>query len=440
MNVLIKRMPHLKQNQISLSDSFLSQVANPRRTILKVGAWKKEVEVIFDSDLSNDTICLSTKLELPFILPDSISFEMKIHDGEINLGPVIAFVAFKSMNGMKKKLLPKYEAYFQNYQEIKGLIFICAANSFSTKTKTVKGYYYSPAPLTKSPWHYGVFPYPGAIYRRKTIPRRISRHISRTIGDRMFNTELFNKWDLWQTLSPYPELREHLPHTIKVETSGDLEKVLDTFDKVYLKRVNGLRGEGLLRGRKIKEGYRFMNRFNKIVHVKSKEGLSDFIHNTLSGQQYIAQQAVPLTYNERKVDFRVIMQKDYSKQWNCSAIIARLGRKGGIATNFTSSGYVLPGEKALCEIFNLTEEEASLKVQNISDICKKACEMIDKSLGHYGDVGIDVIIDPQQKVWILEINKFHMHSLPLHLKNDSRDLFYKVVTTPFYYAKALADF
>ncbi|UTW69328.1 hypothetical protein KHA80_21040 [Anaerobacillus sp. HL2] len=40
--------------------------------------------------------------------------------------------------------------------------------------------------------------------------------------------------------------------------------------------------------------------------------------------------------------------------------------------------------------------------------------------GNYGDLGVDVIVDINQKVWILEVNKLHDHKYPLYALEDEQ--------------------
>ena len=64
--------------------------------------------------------------------------------------------------------------------------------------------------------------------------------------------------------------------------------------------------------------------------------------------------------------------------------------------------------------------------------------MLDLRKGNYGDLGFDVMIDEQLKIWILEVNKRHYHSVPLWI-NDVQT-YYEVKAKPIKYATALAGF
>lgn len=154
-------------------------------------------------------------------------------------------------------------------------------------------------------------------------------------------------------------------------------------------------------------------------------------------RKYLIQQAIPASFEGRPVDFRVILQKDGSQKWTCSGIIAKIGRLGRINTNNAST--LEPGREALQRIFGLTPEQALEKEKEIIGICTEACQIIEDAYGYYGDVGIDVMVDDNLKVWVLEINKSHQHEMAKRLKKDP-DMYQRVVTRPLEYARVLAGF
>lgn len=87
----------------------------------------------------------------------------------------------------------------------------------------------------------------------------------------------------------------------------------------------------------------------------------------------------------------------------------------------------------------MNEREVFLKEQEMMDLCISACKTLDKCGGNYADLAIDMIIDESLKVWLMDIHQLYDHKLPLYSIQD-RQMYLKVVTTPFEYAKSLAGF
>lgn len=90
-------------------------------------------------------------------------------------------------------------------------------------------------------------------------------------------------------------------------------------------------------------------------------------------------------------------------------------------------------------IFGFSEEKAIEKENEIIHICTEACFLMKQAYGLYGDLGIDVIVDQHNNVWIIEINKLHQHIVAKYQKEDL-EMYNNVVTKPFEYAKSLAGF
>lgn len=413
----------------------------PQRFIFHFGAWKKEVAVKYEDHFPVNAIGLSNSLSNFFDIPQHLPYEISLKGRNLYLGPVIAFITVTNKKNLTIEKLNKSKPYFADYHNIKGLIYICAVNGIDVTSKTIEGFYYDPNSPDDCPWKPGRFPYPSALYRKvAVIEPQIYDSLITTIGDRIFNGYLFNKEELWEWLSPYPALRAHLPHTKKLTSLADLDEMLSLYGTVYLKQVDSYKARGIIKADRTLEGYHFTYRLKGTKIKESTEEAAQFITELTLESNYLIQQAISTTrYDDRTFDFRVIIQKNLDRQWTCPGIIARFGKKGSIATNFLLAGFALPCNEALKLAFKMNDRQAFLKEQEIIEICKKACESLEQCGGHYGDLGVDVIVDSNLKIWILEINKLHDHKYPLYALKDNQ-LYLKVVTTPFYYAKSLAKF
>jgi hypothetical protein len=442
MKWYMKWMPEKKDNMIFLPESIIEErEVIPRRMILQVGIWKQEVEVEIHSGIPENTIGLSSTIKLPFQLPEHLPYEIEMKGRKLHLGPVIAFMTFKEERDITPESLNAYKDYLSSYSDIRGLIYICAANKTYSSAQTIEGYYYDPAAKEdETPWKYGFFPYPDVIYRKIDVKKPVYDRIISKIGENMFNSYLFNKWELWQWLSPYPYLREHLPYTQQLKNVQSLDHMLSLYGAVYLKPIETRNEKRLFKVDQTCGGYCFVDESAGERCFPSQEEAAEFLNGLITHEDYLIQQAVSAKrYGDHRLDFRVILQKNSSKHWNCSGIIARLGDITGITANFDRSGIFLTGKEALRKVFQMNEREVFLKEQEMMDLCISACKTLDKCGGNYADLAIDMIIDESLKVWLMDIHQLHDHKLPLYSIQD-RQMYLKVVTTPFEYAKSLAGF
>jgi hypothetical protein len=442
MKWYIKWVPEKKANMIFLPESIIEErEVIPRRMILQIGIWRWEVEVEISNGIPENTIGLSSAIKMPFELPEHLPYEIEIKGRKLRLGPVIAFMTFREVEDITPESLNAYNDYLSSYSDIGGLIYICAANRIHSSAQTIEGYYYDPASKEdEPPWKYGFFPYPDVIYRKIDVKMPVYEQIISKIGENMFNSYLFDKWELWQWLSPSSHLREHLPYTEQLKNVQSLDDMLSLYGSVYLKPIKTKNDNGLFKVDKTSGGYRFVEKSAREKCFHFQEEAAEFLNGLIKQEAYLIQQAVSaMRYENRCFDFKVILQKNRFKHWNCSGIIARFGDKAGITANFGRSRIFLTGKEALRKVFQMNERQVFLKEQEMIELCISACKTLDKCGGNYADLAIDLIIDESLKVWLIDINSLHDHELPLYSLKD-RQMYLKVVTTPFEYAKSLAGF
>lgn len=421
----------------------------PGRISLHFGAWYEYAALEINQEFPRGTIGLPQQWRTRFTIPSHLPYELYRKGSELHVGPVLALFAFQEQRRMTPERMNLFRGYFNNYGAAWGLLYLCAVDGIDARGKTIQGYYYDPDPEKASmPWVAGTFPYPGAAYNRTVMSRGVFDELMRTMGNRLFNsysTGSFNKWELWNRLSPDERLSEHLPSTAQVMGEDDLNGMLDKCRAVYLKPAGGTLSEGVMKVKRTGSGYR-------VLHPNREKGGAATIERliegpeivkewvrTLKNKDYIVQQAIAMKkYKKMPIDFRVMMQKNGSDEWQCSGIFGRFGKRRSIITNFIRSGCLRSGMDSLVKAFGMSKRRAELKLSEMKSIALHICKVFDQ-YGNYGDVGIDLMIDKHHKVWILEVNTLDTyHQFPLHLKD--REHYLRVVAAPFAYAKYLSGF
>ncbi|WHY78272.1 YheC/YheD family protein [Neobacillus sp. WH10] len=412
---------------------------NVSKLIIKIGVWVREMFVRINDELPEDTIGIPIELKQSFTLPEELSYEIVIKNRYLTIGPLIAFLAYRGKKNMSPQKLELFKHRFKNYKKINGLVFICAAKGINPSTKTIEGYYYNPNgknPETR--WIYGVFPYPNTVYKRKLIKGYRYNDLISSIGDRIINSFFFLKADIAKMSQQDKNFQKYFPYTEMLDTEEQLSKLIKHYHVIYIKPSNGRQGIGIYKVTMDLHGnYQFMDRMKKVLCLGKGEQLNKFL-NKCKGKNYIIQQGIESLVNNQQIDFRVYAQKNKMGQWVCQGMIGRLAKKGAVVTNLYFTEKLLPGLEAIKTIFN-TDHAKAIKIQGeIYKQCIAVCEELDKKFGNNGDVAIDVIVDANQRVWILEINKDFGYRSLVKLKN--RKLLRTLYTTPFEYAKTLAGF
>ncbi|ALC92530.1 hypothetical protein AM500_24280 [Bacillus sp. FJAT-18017] len=399
---------------------------------LHIGKWSKKVKIKEVEGLEDQSIGVSRQIDFPFELPD-LSYEISVDDNGIHIGPVIAMIL------TNKKLTPKrlesLKPYFKQYESVNGLAYLARWSDFNWKTQTVKGYCYSPDSQGEPNWVSGTFPLPDVIYKRKNPPNEFEEQLSEKYKGKVFNSYMFNKWEFHDALMESDETRPYILPTCQYTDPHHLLEMLNTHDEIYLKPVKGSLGNGIFQVVNLRSHYEVIFG-NGQKQIAKKEGIEHFCEQMLTRKKYLIQKAVTSKNQSKKVDFRVIMQKDETKEWKCTTIIARYGKPKHIITNDADS--LIIGIEALEKVFQLKHNVAIEKQKEVISICKKVCLQLEAVFGVYGDLGFDVIIDEELKPWVLEANKFHAHTMILDVDEGNMEMYETIVSTPLLYAKSLA--
>lgn len=413
----------------------------PIRAILQVGVFKKEVEVKFTSEMKRGEIGIPRTLYTEFTLPEELDYHIKINGREIKLGPIIAFIPFNRSKILDKEQLDKALEYFYRYNEIGGLIYICNSRSFHFDTLTIEGYAYIPnSDGREGGWKKGIYPIGNAMYKRVDLVKKVYNQLISIMGDTIFNSYFFDKYELWKYVSDCPRLQQHLPETKEYVSAEDTMEFIDKYKVVYLKPLFSSMARGIAFLQKLEENkYLYRVRYKEDQYYNRKE-LIETIERLIEEEQYIIQQGIIIKeYKKRRYDFRVIMQKDDSRKWGCTGIITRFGKEDSHITNFRTDGFAKVGYEGLKLGLSISLKDAFVIEQEIITVCKTMCNYLDNTVGNYGDVGFDVVIDENNHIWILEINKLHDHNYPIFALEDE-EMYYSLVTKPLLYAKTLAGF
>jgi glutathione synthase/RimK-type ligase-like ATP-grasp enzyme len=265
----------------------------------------------------------------------------------------------------------------------------------------------------KGKWISAKIPYPDIIYNRITS-RRIEEQVNvqkklekLTHYHRipMFNERFLDKWQVHEILKQDESISPMLPKTIRF----NLKKVKDLFAHfpcLYLKPTNGSLGGGIIRLSKAHQTYLYQyatpNGTSTRVTSSFLE-LSKILTHRIKKQPYIIQQGLSLiTYDKRPVDFRVLIQKNKEGKWSVTSAVARIANDQQIVSNLARGGTLRKVHELLAELSVLKNKPTSNDIRQTAMRIANAFELHAK--GHFAELGIDLALDTNGRIWLLEIN------------------------------------
>jgi hypothetical protein len=263
-------------------------------------------------------------------------------------------------------------------------------------------------------WFRKSVPLPDVIYNRLSSRRaeKSSRmeHFKQRFGKRnipLFNWSFFDKWDVYNLLSG-DEASKYVPESRINPSAVHIRQLLAKHKFIYLKPTAGSLGIGIYRiTNNPKHGYFVRYRKsgkNVLLRFRSFQGLIKQL-GTNRGKlhQYVAQQGIRLIELEGcPIDFRFHMNKNANNHWVVSAIGAKKAGKGSVTTHIRTGGQLMSPEQVLRQIYGQRSEQV---LQHAKDTAIKLAKAIEKNYAHVlGELGFDIGIDQNEKIWMFEAN------------------------------------
>lgn len=234
----------------------------------------------------------------------------------------------------------------------------------------------------------------------------------------VFRPEM-GKWSLWRFFSPVSGVGTYLPDTA-ILNQKSLQNFLTKYNSVYIKPSAGWGGKGVLKVWKTVQGYSLVQVRGNTETFLTVENLYSRIEKLREGKLYIIQRAIDLAkVKGRPFDIRLMMIRDPQGKWQYSAMLAKVAGPSSIVTNVArGKGYVMEVEDALRTSLGASPSKIQKIKSEMITLGHKTCEKLD-SYNRYWNLGLDLAVDKNGKVWMIEQNTGPAHSLFARLPNPA---------------------
>ncbi|MDF2813955.1 MAG: hypothetical protein K0Q81_155 [Paenibacillus sp.] len=330
---------------------------------------------------------------------------------EVQIGPLIGILTNASSSsviqpfGLRSSLLKQYirVGSKQSYY------FAFLPNDINWQEETVLGYF-----PTVEGWVRKVVPIPDSVYNR-LANRRVDRsmsmnHIKERFvrrGTDLFNWSFFDKSDVYKLLEDEKEANKHVPESHNNPSPDRIKEMLEKHRFVYLKPTAGSLGIGIYRlTYHPKRGYfaRFRRQGkNVLFRFTHINGLYKLLSSHSRMRSYVVQQGIRLIELDTcPIDFRFHLNKNASNQWVVAGIGAKKAGKGSVTTHVKNGGQIMTPENVLSRVFGA---KADTILQDAKNAAIKLAEAIERNGRHnLGELGLDIGIDQNERIWMFEAN------------------------------------
>ncbi|MEF3307601.1 YheC/YheD family protein [Paenibacillus sp. GYB004] len=388
------------------------QLTGTKPVTLKVGS-KSLLAPIKIVKKTGNHLYLPVAVKNALLVPRSGTCMAVSHGGrDIQIGPLVGILTNASSAsivqpfGTRSPLLKQYIGPGSQ----KSFFFAFTPSGVNWAAETVTAYFPS-----GDGWVRKTVPLPDVVYNRLSsrkaekslsIENFKERFVRR--GTPIFNWSFFDKWDVYNLLEGDKEAFKHVPESHLNPTPERVKEMLEKHRFVYLKPTGGSLGIGIYRlTYHPKRGYfaRFRRNGKNVLYRFAQFGGLMNLLNSRSGRMrnYVVQQGIRLIeIDSCPIDFRFHLHKNGQNEWVVAGIGAKKAGKGSVTTHVKNGGQIMTPEQVLDRVFG---SKADTILQNAKQTAIKLAEAIEKNSRHLlGELGFDIGIDQNERIWMFEAN------------------------------------
>lgn len=198
-----------------------------------------------------------------------------------------------------------------------------------------------------------------------------------------------------------PKLSPYVPATYRFTRSRLLD-TLERYGMVYLKPNTGSLGIGVMRAEKRGKTFRYYSGI-EIYSFSTFQEMFQSLQHRIGSRRYLIQQGIHvLTYEGRPFDFRVMIQKNPSGQWEPTGIAGRVAHPHKVVTNGSQGGTIYPAGDLLKRTAG--EGGTARLLQKMDRLARWTGAQFSRTYPAMNELGLDIAIDRNLMPWILEVN------------------------------------
>lgn len=233
-----------------------------------------------------------------------------------------------------------------------------------------------------------------------------------------------NKWKKTKWLLRDPKLRPYVPET-KPFSRAALDEMTARYGMVYFKPTDGTGGGGIARIERTSPGKFRVKKDLNLFTEPSPSALFRRLNRIARGRSYLLQKGIHLQKSGGKpFDLRVTVQKTVQGRWVPTAMFVKVGKPGKVVTNYHQGGKLELIERTLAR-----SGYSPARIRKYKDRLKllgmQTAWCFDRRSPRFRELGLDVALDREGRLWILEVNTRPSYSA---LKSLSDKSLYRTIT------------
>jgi len=399
-------------NLVHINHGFIKKLNLPINRPLYLTFGNKTAAVIIrPSSNKGNLFRIPKDVANSLLLPNGIELHASYKDRELRIGPILGILVQSIQNNQPKIPFGKFTAYAEELTQkslSKGIVpYFFSFENINTESDYISGWWFK-----DSKWEKRDFPIPQVIYNRissRSLEKKLLLAINK-LKERysfiFFNDRFLDKWEVAQMLKP-TKVNVIIPKTVIYKGLKTIIEMLKEYQVIYIKPINGALGRGIFRIEKNENIYTVQ--YSRVQGITSSTfnslgKLYKYLNPRLYAKPYLVQQGLELiALNNRPIDFRILVQKNDQGAWAVTSMVARIANDQSFVSNLAQGGT----QEKVIETIKLVNPELAKKItkKHFKDTALLIAKQMEKPLnGHFAELGIDLALDSNGKIWLLEVN------------------------------------
>lgn len=407
----------LEDDSLVLGQNLIKQWKIPTNHPLQIsfGSFRQSMKVIPLSKANGVRISQEIARKMGIFPRSTLRMIYRPHSSTIHFGPLIGVLISKDYPDNPERPFGPITMFCRELvnacQRQGAFVYFFTPGHISTNSSSLSGWVYGDG------WKRTTVPAADVFYNRLTSRKlenkpsvqHFLKEVKSRYGSHVFNEKFLDKTEVFDALAHDTSLTRYMPESHLFRNFAMLKTMCNKHSVVFLKPIRGSLGKGIIRISKLEDGgYQTLTAQVGGTKRQTYPGLAK-LFSTLSEKmkttRYQIQQGLNLIdVAKRPVDFRALVQKNLAGKWNITSIVARTAGSQHFVSNLARGGSLSTVKEAIAH----SALPAGIKTKVGMRLRKAALDIaigVDTQIpSHFGELGIDLAVDTNGRIWLLEVN------------------------------------
>jgi glutathione synthase/RimK-type ligase-like ATP-grasp enzyme len=266
-------------------------------------------------------------------------------------------------------------------------------------------------------WHKIAMPFPDVIYNRLQTRKienskkvqKLLQTIKSNFSTAIFNEQFLDKISVFRALEKEASIKPYLPKSISSSQSTGLRQMMSNYPLLFIKPATGSMGRGIIRVNRNSDGSYITSTTlangARRQTFRSSPAITNYLEKKMKGNVHLIQQGLHLLHVRRQnLDYRALVQKDRRGKWTVTSIVARIAAPRHFVSNLARGGTLTSVIRSL-RLAKVSKANAQKLQQELRKVALLVADALDRQMkGQFGELGVDLAIDHNHRIWLLEVN------------------------------------